>query len=98
MNEKITDKQIQDWKKKHGEIFKIEFEDGKSIYLKKPTRQVLKLAMTMLQTDPLRMVETIIKNCQLGGDNIEGNDSYLFGASTQIDKIIEIKQAELKKL
>lgn len=43
---KVAQEQIDNWKKKHGEIFKLEFEDGKEAYLKKPDRKIMSYAMT----------------------------------------------------
>lgn len=94
----ITKKEIEELKKKYGQIYQVEFEDGKIIYLKKPDRKVLKFAMTLAQTDPLGMAESLLKNCQVAGDEITADDSYLLGVAPQLDRIIEVKNAELKKL
>ncbi|AYO58188.1 hypothetical protein CO230_08675 [Chryseobacterium sp. 6424] len=96
---KITDKQIEDWKAAHGEIFKLEFEDGKEGFLKKPSRKILKAAMAKMQTDPLSFVERILTDCWLGGDElVRTEDAYFFGAAEQLEGLMENKKAELKKL
>lgn len=98
-NTEITQEQIQEWKERYGEIFRIDFEDGKKAYLKKPDRKTLSFAMTKMQTNPLGFAETIINNCFIGGDEeIKTDDSYFFGASAQLEGIMEVKTAELKKL
>ncbi|MRI64530.1 hypothetical protein EQP59_07140 [Ornithobacterium rhinotracheale] len=97
--ETINQSQINEWKKKYGEIFKIQFEDGKEVYLKKPDRKVLSFAMTKMQTNPLGFAEVILNQCFLGGDaDVKGDDSYFFGASAQLEGLMEVKTAELKKL
>lgn len=92
-------KQIADWKAKHGDIFKIEFEDGKEGYVRKPTRKELSYAMTKVQSNPLGFAEVILQNCWLGGhEEVRTNDAYFLGASSQLDALMEVKAAELKKL
>ena len=92
------EEQIQAWKKKHGDVFQITVED-KTAYLKKPDRNTLASAMAMGKTNPMKTGETILKSCWLGGDDeIKSDDSYFFGALQQIDQLIEIKAAEIKKL
>jgi hypothetical protein len=96
--EKVTQKQIQEWKKEHGEVIKLS-ADNLEGYIKKPDRKVLSLAMTEAQVDPFGMIEVILTNCWLGGDDeMKNNDSYLMGINAQIDKVIEIKTVEIKKL
>ena len=94
---KITKDQIESWKKQHGTVFQVSV-DGKEGYLKKPDRKTLSYAMTNAQTNPLGFAEVILENCWLGGDEvIKTDDSLFFAAAGQIDKLIEIKEAELKK-
>lgn len=86
-------------KKKHGEIFKLEFEDGKEAYLKKPDRKIMSYAMTKMQSNPLGYAEVILNQCFLGGDEeVKTNDDYFFGAAAQLEQMIEAKNAALKKL
>lgn len=97
--EKVTQEQVDSWKKQHGEIFLIAFEDGKEAYLKKPDRKVLSFAMTKMQTNPLGFAETILNQCFIGGDDeVKTNDNYFFGAASQLEGLMEVKTAELKKL
>lgn len=96
---KVDQKQIDAWKAQHSEIFKLEFEDGKEAYLKKPSRKILKAAMSKMQTDPLSFVERILTDCWLGGDDeVKTEDLYFFGAAEQLEGLMETKKAELKKL
>lgn len=94
----VTEKQIEDWKKKHGDVFEIIVED-KKCYLHKPSRKTLAFALTKVNTDPLSFAEIIISNCWLAGDDeIKENDDYFMAASTQLDKLMEVKTAQIKKL
>lgn len=90
--------QIQEWKKKYGDVFLVECE-GKKAYLKKPDRQILGAASSLSRNNPMQFSETIITNCFLGGDEIfKTDDSYFMALSVQLDSLIDIKVAELKKL
>lgn len=93
-----TKEQIQEWKRKHGDVFHIVVED-KACYLRKPDRKVLSYAAAAGKTDPMKVNETILKNCWLDGDmEIQNNDAYFLGASSKLDQMVEVKEAELEKL
>lgn len=97
--EKVTQETIDAWKKKHGEIFMISFEDGTTAYLKSPDRKVLGFAMTKMQTNPLGFAEVILNQCFIGGNEaVKTDDKYFLGAASQLEGLVEAKQAELKKL
>lgn len=94
----ITQEQIQAWKQKHGQVFRIVVED-KECYLKAPDRKVMSFATSMGANEPIKFNEMILNQCWLGGDEeIKTNDSYFFGASAQLAGIIEVKTATLEKL
>jgi hypothetical protein len=95
-----TPEQIAEWKATHLDVYKIEIpEDNKVCYLRKPTRQELSYASTAGTQDPMKFNEQILKNCWLGGDEeIKTNDSLFLAVSTQLDKVLEFKKAELEKL
>lgn len=89
--------QIEAWKKEYGEIFVAEADDCVA-YFKKPSRSQLSYAMT-LQSDPLKMTETILKACFIGGSEVMINDlDHLLGASAIADSLITSKQVAVKKL
>lgn len=95
---KATKEQIQEWKEKHGDVFMLEVED-KTAYLKKPDRKILSFAMTKMQSNPLGFAEVILNQCFLGGDEeVKTNDDYFLGASSQLEGLMQVKTAELKKL
>lgn len=94
----VTEKQLEDWKKKYKDIFELTVED-KRCYLAKPNRQALSYAMTLAGTNPIGMAEQLLEDCWLGGDeDIKYDDAYFFGAMAQLGKFIEAKNSELKNL
>ena len=95
---KISKEQIAKWKAKYGDVFMVEVE-GKKGYLRKPDRKVLSYAFSKGQHDPLAMSEVILTSCWLEGDEeLRTDDSYFLAINTQIDQLVEIKTAEIKKL
>lgn len=92
-----TAEQVNDWKKKHGDVFKVEI-DGSVCYLKKPDRKTMTYVAT-LGNSPVRANEALLENCWLGGDDdIKKDDEKFFGVSAQLAEIIQIKEAEITKL
>ena len=64
-----------------------------------PTRQILDAAMASSTKRNSKFNETLLKNCWLAGDKeIVEDDAYFLAASTQLDEMIEFKEASLKKL
>ena len=107
--EKITEKQealvgqatvaeIDEWKKRHGDIYAIKV-DGHVCYLRKPPRRDLSFASSAGKKDPLKFNETLLRDCWLGGSEaIRRDDDKFMGASGVLDKIIPDAEAELEKL
>ena len=92
-----TAEQIADWKKKYGDVFKVEV-DGSVCYLKKPDRKTMSYMATLLNT-LVRANEVLLENCWLGGDeSIKTDDGKFFGVSGKLTEIIQVKEAEIKKL
>ena len=89
--------QIDAWKKQFGQVFHIEFPDGKACWLSKPSRQVVGLAMSKGRINPLAIAEVIVENCFLAGDEDIKNDvGYTVGLTEKIDALIGSKTAEIK--
>lgn len=89
--------QIESWKREFSDIYTAEAEDGIA-YFKKPSRQQLGYAMT-LKSDPLKMTETILKGCFVGGDERFINETdYMLGAASIVELLIQAKEVKLKKL
>lgn len=104
MNEKettaktITPEQIEAWKKKHGDVFCVTVGD-KVVYLKRPDRKVLGAAAVVGKNDPMKYNEILLNNCWLAGDeDIKTDDALFLGVSAKLGELVEIKEAELKKL
>lgn len=100
MNEKVTQTQIDDWKKKYGDVILYEVEDKKA-YFRKPTRQELSYASiaSNQMKDVIKYTETLMNSCWLGGDKeILDKDEYFIGAMTVIEALAEVKTGEVKKL
>ena len=107
--EKITEKQealvgqatvaeIDEWKKRHGDIYAIKV-DGHVCYLRKPTRRDLSFASSAGKKDPLKFNETLLRDCWLGGSEaIRRDDDKCMGAAGGRDKILPDAEAELEKL
>ncbi len=94
----VTKEIIEGWKQQHGDVFLVEVED-KKCYLKSPDRKTMKAAMAVVQTDPIRSNEIVLENCWIEGDaEIKTDNSLFFAVSTQLEHIVKVKQATLKKL
>ena len=98
MGSKATKEQIAIWKNKHGDVYEIQVE-GKFGYLKKPDRKILSYATSVGQNDPMKFNEMVLANCWLGGDEeLKTKDEYFFAVVEKMNVLIEVKQAEIKKL
>lgn len=72
-----------------------------TIYLKKADRQVYASVGKLAQgNDPLRAVEMVLKNCYVGGDELElilKNDDALMSCEGAVVEMLDKKKAVLKK-
>ena len=97
MEKSVTEDTIKGWKKKYGDVFKVEV-DGKVCYLHKPDRKTLAY-VSQAQSNPIRMTETLLNNCWIDGDEeVKTDDSLFLGVAQQLGALIDIKKAELVKL
>jgi hypothetical protein len=93
---KYTKQQIEEWKAKHGELFEITVE-GKSCILHRPTRQ--NLSYVSVLKDPIKMSETMLNQLWVVGDEeIKTDDSLFLAAIQKMQDVLEVKEAEIKKL
>ena len=93
---KYTKQQIEEWKAKHGELFEITVE-GKSCVLPRPTRQ--NLSYVSVLTDPVKMTEVMLNQLWVAGDEeIKTRDDLFLAASQKMQEVLEVKEAEIKKL
>lgn len=93
---KYSKEQIQEWKKKHGDLFEITVE-GKGCILHRPTRRDLSYASVV--KDPIKMSETMLNQLWVDGDEeIKTDDALFFAAIQKMQDVLEVKEAEIKKL
>lgn len=93
---KFTKEQIKEWKARHGELFEITVED-KSCILHRPTRKDLSYASAV--KDPIKMSEVMLNALWVAGDEeIKEDDSLFLAAIQKMQEILEVKEAEIKKL
>ena len=95
-----TEKQIQEWKNKHGKVYAVSVEDEngemKRCYLKKPSRKAMSYASAVASTDPIKFEELLLNDMWLGGDEESKNDDEMFLAvGAEISEIVKIKKAQL---
>ena len=90
--------QIEAWKEKYGEVFAIKV-DGHVCYLHKPDRKTISYASVAGKTDPLKFNETLLRECWLGGSEaVRKDDDKFLAAGGVLDRLVEVKEAELEKL
>jgi hypothetical protein len=102
----ITQKLLDAWKAKHGEVFAVSVaksrdgDDMFTAYLHKPDRNIVGMAMQAYsKQDIVKAGEALILNCWLGGDDqIRTDDSCFVSAAVQAAELIELRSAEIKKL
>ena len=95
---RATKEQIADWKKKHGFVCEISVGD-KSCFLRKPTRHELSYGTTVAAKDPIKFNEILLKACWLAGDeDIQTNDELFLAVCPKLAELVEVKEAQLKKL
>ena len=89
--------QIDSWKKQYTDIYSVTAE-GRICYLRKPDRKVLAY-VSSIGNNPIKIAETMINNCWLGGcPDFKTDDSLFLGLSQKLGALIQIKEAELSKL
>lgn len=100
----LTAAEIEQAKQKYGKVYVIRVKDDigeeeAKCYLRKPTRQILDLAMASSTKKNSMFNEVILRNCWLAGDrNILEDDDLFMGAAAKLSGIINFKEAELEEL
>ncbi len=94
----VTPEQIEAWKKEHKQIFELDVE-GRKCWLKKPGRETIRYAMQKGMADPFAQAEVFLEECWLGGDEaIKADDDLFISASWELQNLITLKVASLKKI
>lgn len=92
----LTEEQIAELKKKHGDLYEISVGD-KSCIVRKPNRK--DLSYVSVVKDPIQMSETLMKQLWVAGDQeILDNDDLFLAAIPKMEEVIKVKQATIKKL
>ena len=93
---KYTKEQIEEGKRKHGDLFEITVE-GKGCILHRPTRQ--DLSYVSVVKDPVKMSEVMLNQLWVAGDEeIKTQDDLFLAAIQKMQEVLEVKEAEIKKL
>lgn len=93
---KYTAEQVQEWKQKHGDLFEISVEE-KSCILHRPTRK--DLSFVSVVKDPIKMSEVMLNQLWVAGDEeIKTDDALFLAAIQKMQDVLEVKEAEIKKL
>ena len=93
---KLDTQKLEEGKKQHGEIFQIETQ-GKSCIVRKPTRK--EYSYVSVVKNPVKAQETLLNQIWLDGDEeIKTNDDLFFAVCSQLEEVLAIKEADIKKL
>lgn len=94
----ITQKQIDAWKKEHGEIFKLNYFD-EVIYVKGPDRKTVSYASASANGDILKYNEVILENSWVHGNkDLIKKPGFLLSMSANIGNMVGIAEVEMVKL
>lgn len=92
----MDQKHINELKAKYGDVYQITVE-GKSCILRKPNRKDLSYISAV--NNPVQMTETLMNQLWVEGDEeIRQNDDLFLAAAPKLVQIIQVKEAEIKKL
>ncbi|MDR1897526.1 MAG: hypothetical protein LBR10_12125 [Prevotellaceae bacterium] len=96
----IDKEQIAQWKKEHGDVYRITDEDkSKACYLKQPSRKTMSYAATFAASNPVRSNEVLLEGMWLGGDeDFKTDDRLFFGITPKLQEIAKSAEVELEKL
>lgn len=94
----MTSEQIAKLKEEHKDVYAVE-TGGHIGYLRKPKRKDISYASIAGKVDPIKFNEAILRTCWLGGSEaIRTDDDKFMAASGVLADLIEVADAELKKL
>lgn len=86
-----------------GKVFVIEVDgEGDDVavgYCYQPNRQALAAALSLIDKDPLRANESLLRNVWLGGDDrLLNEDDFFLGCLEPLGQLISFKTGRLKKI
>lgn len=93
---KIIEKQIKEWKEKHGGVYQIEVDDKVGI-LRAPKMKDFKRGFSALQDDSeVAFGEEMLSTLWLGGDEeLRKDDEYFLSARKEVSKLLKYDDAEI---
>jgi hypothetical protein len=98
---KVTKAQIDEWVKKYGKGNVIELEsDDKACFIFTPIANlnIIKMAITARRQNAGAMVDVILANCFIGGDeSCKSDESFKLGIEEQLGNLIEIPEAKVER-
>lgn len=84
---------ILEWNEGQAEV---QFVDDKKCILRIPTRSEYSIAISQSKRNPLRYVETLVKNCWVSGDDqIKESVGHLLGITEVLDELTSASETEL---
>jgi hypothetical protein len=105
MNPNPPTEQIEAWKAKYGEVFEVTVlssEEGQAPakgYFRKPTRAIVANSARFAQGDPFKSSEILFKGCLIECDEeMNTNDEVYISAVMKVAELMQIREAEIKKL
>lgn len=101
----VTPGQIEDWKKKYRNVYKIEvpadetYDEWYTCYVREPRREILNDYLRKSERVPIDAALGLIRNTWLGGDEeVKKQEKYALSAVQKISKLIIAGEARLEKL
>lgn len=92
----------KEWQKKYGEGNLRELiADGKSVFISDPSGDLTKMKAIIAarQKSVGAMVDTVLGNCWLGGDeSLKKDESFKQGIEDQLDEMIDLPEPEIEDL
>ena len=98
----VTEKQIEQWKRQHRKVMRIDVADGDELhigYFHRPSLETMAAVQKVTAENEIRGAETMLKGCWLGGSEYLLTDAALFNAvSEQLGKVLNGCASSLKNL
>lgn len=94
---KVTKQQIEEWKKKHSAVYELQ-SNGKVAYIFDPTDdiRIMKLLFVAMQKGSIDLVDALLANCWLAGDEDIKTDKCKNGLIDQVRDLVDIPDAEVQ--
>ena len=90
---------IEDWKRKHGNVYAIKTENNEVFYVRSPKIQEIEAYQPLLQQSKFITYNIgLFKTCYLGGAPIPTDEPTLQSIASQMMKTVEVVVSEVEKL